>query len=240
MIAHRGRPVVAEAYGMADKERGIRNRVDTRFNLGSASKPFTTLAIVQLAEQGKDEFYDQLGTHLQGFRPEVADKVTLHQMLTHTSGMTMTLDASRITYTKEELMEEVANALRQGDLAFTPGTQHQYGGACLDALGEIVAKISGTSFWDYVHEHIFGAAGMTGSRYYTRPEWLADPTIAHPYMLQADGSRVDAVRNLKASAVIGGPGTNPARFFVGLPSVGAFSSAPDLVRLGAKRSRPTA
>lgn len=67
------------------------------------------------------------------------------------------------------------------------------------------------SYWDYAHEHIFGAAGMTGSRYYTRTEWLADPAIAHPYMLQADGSRVDALRDLKASAVIGGPGTRRDR-----------------------------
>ncbi|MFC7722440.1 serine hydrolase domain-containing protein [Nonomuraea recticatena] len=231
MVAHRGRPVIAEAYGMADKKLGVRNRVDTRFNLGSASKPFSTLAIVQLAEQGKIEFYDKLGTYLQGFRPEVAEKVTVHQMLTHTSGMTMAWDPSRITYSREELWEIVRKALREGELQFTPGTQHAYGGACLDALGEIVTKITGMSYWDYVHEHIFGAAGMTGSRYYTRTEWLADPAIAHPYMLQADGSRVDALRDLKASAVIGGPGTSPARPFVGLPSVGAFSSAPDLVRL---------
>ncbi len=233
MIAHRGRPVVAEAFGMADKKRGIRNRLNTRFNLGSASKPFSTLAIVQLAEQGKVEFYDKLGKYLTGFRPEVADKVTMHQMLTHTSGMSsLPLDPKLITYSKEELLEINAKALRGGELQFTPGTQSQYGGAGLDALGEIVTKVTGMSYWDYVHEHIFDAAGMTGSRYYTRTEWLADSGIAHPYMLQADGSRVDALRDLKASAVIGGPGTNPGRPFIGMPSGHAFASAPDLIRLG--------
>ncbi|MFI6499453.1 serine hydrolase domain-containing protein [Nonomuraea typhae] len=233
MIAHRGRPVVAEAFGMADKKLGIRNRLDTRFNLGSASKPFSTLAIVQLAEQGKVEFYDRLGTYLTGFRPEVADKVTVHQMLTHTSGMgSLPWDPDLITYSREEALGITAKALRGGELQFPPGTQHQYGGAGLDALGEIVTKVTGMSYWDYVHEHIFDAVGMTGSRYYTRTEWLADTAIAHPYMLQADGSRVDALRDLKASAVIGGPGTNPARPFIGGPSVGAFASAPDLVRLG--------
>ncbi|WP_372451228.1 serine hydrolase [Nonomuraea rhizosphaerae] len=80
---------------------------------------------------------------------------------------------------------------------------------------------------DYMHQHVFGRAGMTGSAYCTRNQWLADEHIAHPYMRQPDGSRIDAVRNLdKDSLSQQGPGENPGRGFIG----NVFATAPDLVR----------
>jgi hypothetical protein len=70
--------------------------------------------------------------------------------------------------------------------------------------------VSRMNFWDYVNEHVFGAAGMTGSAYYTRDQWLTDEHIAHPYMRQPDGCEVDGVRNLdKDSMSLEGPGENP-------------------------------
>jgi hypothetical protein len=78
-----------------------------------------------------------------------------------------------------------------------------------------------------MHEHVFGRAGMTGSAYYTRDQWLTDEHIAHPYMRQPDGSRIDAVRNLdKDSMSQQGPGENPGRSFIGK----VFATAPDLAR----------
>jgi CubicO group peptidase (beta-lactamase class C family) len=94
-----------------------------------------------------------------------------------------------------------------------------------------VQTVAGTTYWDYVHEHIFGRCGMTGSAFYTRPQWLTDEHIAHPYMLQADGSRVDAVRNLdKGSLNPAIPGKNPGRAFIGYAADDGFATAPDLVR----------
>jgi CubicO group peptidase (beta-lactamase class C family) len=66
----------------------------------------------------------------------------------------------------------------------------------LDISAQIVEAVTGTTYWDYVHEHVFGRCGMTGAAFYIRPQWLTDEHIAHSYMRQADGSRVDAVRNL--------------------------------------------
>ncbi|GAA1324404.1 hypothetical protein GCM10009610_56510 [Pseudonocardia xinjiangensis] len=91
--------------------------------------------------------------------------------------------------------------------------------------------MTGTVYWDYVHEHVFGRCGMTGSAYYTRPQWLTDEHIAHSYMRQADGSRVDAVRNLdKGSPSPFLLGKNPGRNFIDLVGDGGFATAPDLVR----------
>jgi CubicO group peptidase (beta-lactamase class C family) len=232
LIAHRGEPVLAEAYGMADRDQSVPNTVDTSFNLASASKPFTALAITQLAQQGKLAFHDTLGTHLTGFLTELAEQVTVHHLLTHTSGMgPAPFDPSLITHSKEETWEQATTSLRQAALDFPPGARYAYSNTGMNALGEIVATVSGQPFWDYVEQHVLAKAGMTASAYYTRDQWLASRRIAHPYLTQADGSRIDGLRNLEAgTANPGGPGSNAARTFIGGGGGGAFATAPDLVR----------
>jgi len=105
------------------------------------------------------------------------------------------------------------------------------GGAGLAIAAQIVEVVSGVTFWDYVHEYVFGRCGMTGSGFYTREQWLTDEHIAHSYMRQPDGSRVDAVRNLdKDSLSQQGPGENPGGSFIGYAAANGFATAPDLVR----------
>jgi CubicO group peptidase (beta-lactamase class C family) len=112
-----------------------------------------------------------------------------------------------------------------------PGTPTDHAGAEVVIPALIVEAVTGKTYWDYVQEHIFGRCGMTGTAFYTRPQWLTDEHIAHSYMTQADGSRVDAVRNLdKGSPYPYEPGKNPGRSFIDAPGDGGFATAPDLVR----------
>ena len=76
----------------------------------------------------------------------------------------------------------------------TPTTTHAEPEVIIPAL--IVEAVTGKTYWDYVEENIFKRCGMTGTAFYTRPQWPTDKHIAHPYMTLADGSQVDAVRNL--------------------------------------------
>ncbi|MFC6879092.1 MULTISPECIES: serine hydrolase domain-containing protein [Actinomadura] len=242
LIAHRGRTVLARAYGMADRERRIRNRTDTVYALASASKPFTGLAIVQLAQQGKVKFHEPLGTYLDGFAADVAKHVTVHHLLTHTAGLgdprRDPTPPKKVYNSVEEQMRDLAESLRKEELEFPPGTRGAYSSSGMDVLGEIVEKVSGKRFGDYVREHIFLPAGMTRSAYYTRPQWLEDERIAHPYMLQESGERIDGVRHLEAGGkpgtIPGGGqipgGSNSARNFIGTGGGNGFSTAPDLVR----------
>ncbi|MFD9944821.1 serine hydrolase domain-containing protein [Nonomuraea sp. NPDC059023] len=232
LVAHHGRPVLSRAYGMADKERKIRNVKDTVYALASASKPFTGLAIVQLAQQGKIKFYEKLSTYLDGFPKDVGD-VTVHQMLTHTGGMSDPTNSDvdkRIFNSVEERLAELAKQTREQRLRFVPGTKKEYASTGYEVLGEIVAKVSGMPFHEYVRKHIFLPAGMKRSAYYTTPQWLKDERIAHPYMLQEDGSRIDGVRHLDKGGTLGVAGTNSARGFIGSGGGNGFASAPDLVR----------
>jgi CubicO group peptidase (beta-lactamase class C family) len=224
--------VLSRSYGMADRKRGIRNHEGVAFNLSSASGPFLPVAILQLVQQGEVTLSDTVGTHLTGIAPEIAEQVNIHHLLTGTSGIDAPeQDVQRVFNSREEVHEYNQQWTRQATLVGVPGAGsngHTAGGAAASAIAaQIVEAVSGTTYWDYMHEHVFGRAGMTGSAYYTRDQWLTDEHIAHPYMRQPDGSRIDAVRNLdKDSMSQQGPGENPGRSFIGK----VFATAPDLAR----------
>ncbi|WP_433515451.1 serine hydrolase domain-containing protein [Nonomuraea sp. CA-143628] len=238
MIAYRGRQVLARAYGWADKESKIPNKIDTIYALASTSKLFTGLAVVQLVQQGKLKFYDLVSKHLNGLPAAMAERITVHHLLTHTSGLG---DARRpgeqpppekIHTSYEGQLADFWENLTTFELEFPPGTRKAYSSMGYTLLGELVAKVTGMSFQDYVRQNIFLPAGMKDSAYYTRRQWLADDRIAHPYMYQKDGTRVDAVRNLDKGSVYGdaGQGSNSARGWMGTGGGNGFSTAPDLVR----------
>ncbi|MFI6299696.1 serine hydrolase domain-containing protein [Nonomuraea sp. NPDC050790] len=232
LVAHRGRPVLSRAYGMADQQREIPNGPDTIYALASASKPFTGLAIVQLAQQGRLRFHERLSAYLDDFPADVG-AVTVHQMLTHTGGMTDPTNSGvdeRIFNSVEEAEAAARRRVREQKLRFVPGTKKEYASTGYTVLGQIVAAVSGMPFHEYVREHVFEPAGMKRSAYYTRPQWLTDERIAHPYMLQEDGSRIDGVRNLDKGGTLGVKGSNAARGFIGGGGGNAFASAPDLLR----------
>jgi CubicO group peptidase (beta-lactamase class C family) len=233
LLSHRGRTVLSRSYGMADQEEGIPNGEGTAFSLSSAGKPFFAVAISQLAQQGKLQLTDTVGAHLTGFATDIAEQVTIHHLLSGTSGLDSPEDdVQRVFQSQEEVHEYYEQRARQATLAGVPGvpdTAHAEGEVTISAL--IVEAVAGTTYWEYVREHIFGRAGMTGSAFYTRPQWLTDAHIAHPYMELADGSVVDALRNLdKGSPAPDELGKNPGRAFIDAPGDGGFATALDLVR----------
>jgi CubicO group peptidase (beta-lactamase class C family) len=233
LLSHRGRTVLSRGYGLADRERGIRNHEGTAFSLSSAGKPFRAVAVLQLAQQGRLQLTDPVGKHLTGFAPQIAERVTIHHLLSGTSGLnTPDEDVQRIFRSRREVHEYYGRWARQAELKGTPGTPtpwHAGAETVIPAL--IVEAVSGQSYGDYVEEHIFRRSGMTGSGFFSRPQWLTDRHLAHPYMKVAGGGHVDAIRHLEQ----GSPypyvlGRNPGRAFVDAPGDGGFATAPDLVR----------
>ncbi|MBB5824913.1 serine hydrolase domain-containing protein [Micromonospora carbonacea] len=236
LLSHRGRTVLSRSYGMADRERGIRNHEGVAFNLSSGSQPFLSVAVLQLVQQGRVTLSDPVGAHLTGLAREIAEQVTIHHLLTSTSGLDAPMpDWQRVYHSREEVHEHYEQWVRQATLVGVPGAGSNGhlpgGGVGLAMAAQIVEAVSGVTFWDYVHEHVLGRSGMSGSAFYTREQWLTDEHIAHPYMMQADGSLVDAVRNLdKGSVDPYTQGRNPGRSFIGYASGDGFATAPDLVR----------
>ncbi|HEX6361069.1 serine hydrolase domain-containing protein [Actinophytocola sp.] len=221
LLAHRGKPVLVRAHGLSNKDLGLPNRADTAFGLASITKVFTAIAIAQLAQQRKMAFHDTLGTHLPGFPAEIADTVTVHQLLTHTSGVGRPSfgsgapsDPSWNSY--DAVMEGTMAIIRQTPLQFTPGTRYVYSNDGFVVLGAIVAAVSGQSYFDYVRQHVFTPAGMSRTDFYSRPQVLADNRIARPYWTQRTGERADFMASPYAPFTIGPPG-------------GAYSTVSDLL-----------
>lgn len=249
LLAHRGRTVLSRGYGMADAQRGVRNHEGTAFTLSSAGKPFKDVAILQLAQQGRLRLSDPVGRHLTGFPTDLAGKVTIHHLLSGTSGVdTPVEDKDRIFQSREEqhaYQEQWARQVRLAGIPGLPTETHAGGETVIPAL--IIEAVSGQTYWDYVEQNIFRRAGMTGSAFYTRPQWLTDRRIAHPYMKVADGTYVDALHHLdRSSAYEHLEGRNPGRVFIDAMGDGGFATAPDLVRFaraltdGTLLSRPWA
>ncbi|MFD5552340.1 serine hydrolase domain-containing protein [Streptomyces sp. NPDC127068] len=233
LLSHRGRTVLSRSYGTADEEKGIPNREGTAFSLSSAGKPFNAVAVLQLAQQGKLRLSDPVGAHLTGFAKDVAEQVTIHHLLSGTSRLdSPDEDVQRVFQSRDEVHAYYAQRARQAKLVGVPGTPntaHAEAETTIPAL--IVEAVAGTTYWDYVQQNVFKRCGMTSSAFSTRPQWLTDPHIAHPYMELADTSVVDALRNLDR----GSPrphllGKNPGRAFIDAPGDGGFATAPDLVR----------
>ena len=230
LLSHGGRTVLSRAYGMADREKGIRNHQGVAVSLSSAAKPFCAVAVLQLVQQGRVKLTDTVGTYLSGFPKEIADQVTVHHMLGDTSGLvTPEQDPQRVFHSREEVHEYHEWWTRQATLVAAPGTGTDgHSGANFAIPAQIVEAVTGTTYWDHVQENIFKRAGMTGSAFYTRDQWLTDEHIAHSYMRQSDGTLVDAVRNLdKGSQDPYQLGKNPGRSFI---DYDGFATAPDLVR----------
>jgi len=228
LLAHRGRPVLAGSFGMADKALAVRNTLDTRFALASVTKAMTGTAVVQLAQRGVLALPATLGTYLGGFPSAIANAVTIHQLLTMTSGMgnynvgTNWLQEAPTWTTPAQVLEGTMAIIRQQPLLFIPGTQYSYSNSGFVVLGAIVQEVTGLPYWDYLRQHVFGPARMTRTDFYTRPELLAlnaSHEVAHPFAAQRSGGRVDVFD------------TFGTLLYIGLPdgAGGPHTTAPDML-----------
>ena len=161
-----GRLILARGYGLADLENDVPATAETVYRLGSITKQFTAMAILQLAEQGKLSVDDELTKFLPDY-PLAGHKVTVHQLLNHTSGIrsyTSLKDffkRARGDFSHDELLALFKNE----PFDFDSGTKWSYNNSGYYLLGLIIEKASGQSYEKYLDEHIFRPVGMRATRY---------------------------------------------------------------------------
>src|SRR5262245_5489252 len=162
LVTEQYRPLFSYASGWADREKGYANHLDTRFNVGSIGKSFTAAAIVQLAEQGKLSFTDTIGRHLPEYPRPAADRVTIHQLLTHRSGLPASFINDRFWALRDSLRlnRDYLQLFIDLPLEFEPGTRSVYSNPGYVVLGEIIERVSGEEYSEYVRRHIYRPAGM--------------------------------------------------------------------------------
>ena len=159
-------PQLARGYGLADREHGTPWTPATVSTVGSITKQFTGAAILALAEEGKVSIGDPMTRYFASV-PEDKQGITLHHLLTHSSGI---VDVDGIGDWDPVRREEFVRLAMAQELAFEPGQGYEYSNAGYSLLGAIIERVTGLSYETYVRRRLLLPAGMfeTG---YVLPDW---------------------------------------------------------------------
>ncbi|UCH97310.1 MAG: beta-lactamase family protein [Candidatus Aminicenantes bacterium] len=215
LLAKKGHILFCQACGLASRIFNIPNKIDTKFNIASMGKMFTSVAVAQLVQQGKLTFDDYIGNYISRdfIGKKVGDKVRIRHLLTHTSGLG--------NYLTDDFMKTSRHTIRSlkdyqpyisDELAFKPGTKWQYSNTGMFLLGLIIERVSGKSYFQYIEDHIFKPAGMLNSGFF--PMDLPVKNLAIGYFKDKNGI-------IRSNVYLTGKGS---------PAGGVYSTAEDLLK----------
>src|SRR5450432_531700 len=160
LVAQKGKIIYEKAFGMADREWNIPNTVQSKFEIGSVTKQFTSACILQMVDQGKLSLDDKLSKYFADF-PK-ADSVTIHMLLTHTSGIKNITEVTEFGKVATLPLEKdsLVALIKKQPYIFSPGTKWSYSSSGYFLLGYIIEKVSGKSYSDYVYNNVIQKAGL--------------------------------------------------------------------------------
>jgi len=227
LIKRKAEIIHAQGYGMAYHAESIPNTINTRFGTASGTKTFTAAAICQLAEQGKIELSAPFINYINAENlPRYDPGVTIHHLLTHTSGIPDYLDEDLMT--DEDMLALLAKfplfTLRSpgdylkmfpgSEMHFKPGERFRYCNGAYILLALIVEQQSGIPYQQYVEQNVFACAGMTDSGFFEMDRLPERTAFGYLHDAATDTWRT----NIFALPIIGaGDG-------------GAYVTAPDMVK----------
>ena len=157
LVAENGKVIFKKGFGLANMEWNIPNQSDTKFRLGSITKQFTAFLIVKLAEEGKIKLDVPITTYLPDYPKENGDKITIHHLLTHTSGIPNYNSTSNFLKVKSRNPYSPQDFVKTFDklpLEFKPGEKFNYSNSGYFLLGYIIEKITGKTYEQYLQETI--------------------------------------------------------------------------------------
>jgi CubicO group peptidase (beta-lactamase class C family) len=197
LVARGDQIIFNKGYGVADRQKRILNTAATVFSTGSITKQFTAAAILKLEMQGRLNISDSIGKYLDR-APDDKQAVTLHHLLTHTSGVIST-GGGGFNPDRDAFVREVLDA----PLRFAPGSRFLYSNEGYGLLAAIIEKVSGKSYEEYLRENLFLPAGMRNTGY-RLPDW-SKTAVARWYTGELDnGSPIERPHPNWASMGSGG------------------------------------
>ncbi len=221
LIAKNGEIIYKKAWGLANKATGAPNQVDTKFNLASCGKMFTAVAVLQLAQAGELSLDDTVGKHLPNYGNEdVRNKVTIRQLLSHTSGMG-DIFGEEFEKRRNEIrtVADWVSLFEKDPLKFEPGTRWSYSNAGFCLLGAIIEAESGQDYYEYLDAHIFTPAGMINTGAFETDKAVDNLAIGYTRMNATTPEQIrDRIENTNLHAVKGSP------------AGGSYSTAEDMGR----------
>lgn len=166
LVSHKNEIVYARGYGKANREWHIQNTVDTKFRLGSATKPFTAVLTMKLAEEGMLDLSGKVSDYLPDYRTDTGTQISIRNLLTHSSGIRMPKQSNEEYwdfFRKEWSTDELVKQLCEGDLAFEPGSQFRYSSAGYILLGAIIEAVTGKSYERVLSDYILTPYNLEGT-----------------------------------------------------------------------------
>lgn len=202
LLADQGQPFYQEAFGYADIENEIPNTLSTKFRIGSINKDYTAVLILQMAESGMLSLDDKLEQFRLGFPTEVASKITVRQLLSHTSGFGDIFIPEYLDNIRAyKSIDDILPLLRDKPLAYEPGTDQQYSNYGYIVLGAILEKVSGKSYEYLLQENIFRILGARNTHCRIAEEIEGE---ARSYRFTLNGEKVDHTSQLEYPTPDGG------------------------------------
>lgn len=181
-IVDNGKIVYAKGYGFEDREQEIPATSKSIYRIGSVTKSFTAISILQLQNEGKLSVNDELNQHIEefaiGFQKNEPHPIVLRQILAHTSGLPSDILNGFFTE-NPPIMEWSIAQMKQIKMSYTNGYSHSYSNLGYSLLGEVIERKSGMSYDDYVAKSIFAPLNMTRS--------FVHPNVDHPTPLSYMG-----------------------------------------------------
>jgi len=220
LLAKDGKTVYAGAFGEANKDFGVPNKLDTKFNLGSMNKMFTAVTIAQLVEQGKLSYDDPLSKFLPDFpSAEAAKKIRIKHLLTHTSGLGSYFndEFERSSRARFRTVDDMMQLAKGDSLAFEPGTRWSYSNTGMLVLGKVIEVVTKQDYFDYVREHLSKPAGMVSTDAYELDRVNPNLAVGYQREFRDDGTKMFR-NNIFMHVMRGGP------------AGGGYSTVEDLVR----------
>lgn len=204
IVADHGKVIYSDAYGDANKDHRIPNRLNTSYNIGSIGKTFTAVAIMQLVEAGKLQLDDKLVKFMPEFPFPEKETITIQQLLNHSSGLGdyMEHEDYKRKMSSIETIADILPLIHAQKPLFPAGERFGYSNSGMVVLGAIIEKLSGLSYPDYLQRHIFKPAGMTDSRLAQEHEVLANRSIG--YTMTPNRGYLANLRDIMPASADGG------------------------------------
>jgi len=185
LVSKKGELIFKKAYGLADRELNVQITTDMRFRIASISKPFTALIILQLVDEGIIKLDGKITDYVPDYAGKKGDSITIHQLLTHTSGILQNLDPE-----KEAIQERLYHSLREmikyieeSDLYFDPGTGYHYSNLAYNLLAYIAEKVTNKSFDKLLTERVLEPLKMNNTKQSRASEIEKNLTKGYEYKL---------------------------------------------------------
>ena len=166
LVSENGKVIFKNGFGMANMEWDIPNATNTKHRLGSITKQFTAMLILQLVEAEKLNLNAPISTYLPEYPKTTGEKITIHHLLTHSSGIPNYTsfpkffeDKSRNPYTPSQFIQEFQDM----ELEFQPGEKFAYSNSGYFLLGAIIEKVTGKTYEENLKEKIFDPLNMKDS-----------------------------------------------------------------------------